>query len=934
MAGKDTQNVTAVAPGPLTLLPRNHANSKFSIDSTRRSGRATKGQHSKLQEEEVAAPAPPKRANSTKKSKKNEPTPPPEEDETEAIIRCICGYVEEDEDEERKMICCEECEAWQHNECMEMSENDDELPDKYYCEQCRPKNHKELLAQIARGEKPWEERARQREEEEAQKKSRKKKGKKGGRKGRPSEIQREDSQENGAMDTTIDSTMDTTMDPAPELVEAEHPAEVVQPSIEVESNNKRKLPEEGVPEAQSPSQIVRTESSQPSFNTNQDQEPPHKTRKTSAPATEKPSLPQPARRKSGAPAASKRDSTGIQLQTELVENISDLQSDDRKRVAGAVVKMFVSQTKEALKDGTFHLPAGQKADAFGLRLGLAVEYAVYLNFWGQAGKPSQQYSDKFRAILHNVKANKQLRNDLLNGSLSPNDFSKMSSNEMATKELQDKRAEMLKETEKQHVLIQEEGPRLRRTHKGEEVIEDDSHMADTTDSGFTAPAMRKRPSEIDTSIKQGSPEAPTPQSPAAVELPETFGAGSPTTNQPLTVDTSALPRASAGPERKSSNNFNIQDVWSGVKGPDPGARQVSRPSESAITPIQQTPGPGVQADAEIDQLLKDEEPEDEEPYSPAEYTSEPGAPIWHGKMSMAGIASFNGIGKYVAGADLSSGLPWHTLVPATLTIEGRIDIDRASEYLCGLRWSNTTDVVVVSVTPSEDPDNVAQFDKLFRYFTERKRYGVVGKSTVPAVKDTYIVPLDAGMSKKAEFVELLEYCIIEDPTPERMLLLTFVVKLNNSPSAQQTPRPLDANSMASPIGPNHSAITMGSHPGLQHLPAPGVPPNAPLPPHHHHQGYSNSPNHQTQTAYMPPHQSPYPVTGRDAARQVLGEWADAPVVSELLAEAPNSGVAEFEVIRAMFESVPATRTDLNVLKQMLEIRHQQAQQADMNGVSQ
>lgn len=657
-----------------------------------------------------------------------------------------------------------------------------------------------------------------------------------------------------------------------------------------------------------------------------DQEPPHKTRKTSAPASEKPSLPPPSRRKSGAPAAPKRDSTGMQLQTELVENISDLQSDDRRRVAGAVVKLFVIQTKEAEKDGSFHLPEGQKADAFGLRLGLAVEYAVYLNFWGQAGKPSAQYSDKFRAILHNVKANKELRNDLLSGSLSPNDFSKMSSNEMATKELQDKRAEMLKETEKQHVLIQEEGPRMRRTHKGEEVIEDDSHMADTTDSGFIAPAMRKRPSEIDTLIKQGSPEAPSPQSPAAIELPETFVAGSPITNQPLMVDTSAPPQTSAGPERKSANNFNIQDVWSGVKGPDPGARKVSRPSVSAITPIQQTPGPDVKADAEIDQLLKDEEPEDEEPYSPAEYASEPGAPIWHGKMSMTGIASFNGIGKYVAGADLSSNLPWHTLVPAALTIEGRIDIDRASEYLCGLRWSNTTDVVVVSVTPSEDPDNVAQFDKLFRYFTERKRYGVVGKSAVHAVKDTYIVPLDAGMSKKADFVELLEYCIIEDPTPERMLLLTFVVKANSSPSAQQTPRPLDASSIASPIGPNHSAGTIGSYPGFQNSPTPGMPPNAPLPTHHH-QGHTNNYNNQ-------PHQSFYPLTGQDAARQVLGEWADVPVVSELLAEAPNSGVAEFEVIRGMFESVPITRTDLNMLKQMLEIRHQQAQQAEMNGVPQ
>ena len=629
------------------------------------------------------------------------------------------------------------------------------------------------------------------------------------------------------------------------------------------------------------------------------------------------------------------------LQTELVDKIADLQSDDRKKVATALVKMFVDQTRQAEKQNAFSLPPGQKADAFGLRLGLAVEYAVYLNFWGQSGKPSEQYSDKFRAILHNVKANPELRNRLLNGSLSPNDFSKMSRDDMASKELQEKKAEMMKEAEKQHMLIQEDGPRMRRTHKGEELIEDESHMADVADSAFSAPVIRKRASQIDTSVKQGSPEAPTPQSPAAVELPETFGAGSPVVDQPLKIDTSAPPQPRAAPDRKSSNNnFNIQDVWSGVKGPDPDAqrsRQMSRPSESAVTPVQQTPGAGVQADAEIDQLLKDEEePEDDEPYSPVDYTAEPGSAIWHGRMAMAGIASFSGSAKYVAGADLSSHLPWNTLIPSALTIEGRIDIERASEYLCGLRWSNTTDVVVVSVTPAENAENIAQFDKLFRYFTERKRYGVIGKSTVTSVKDTYVVPLEAGVSKKPDFVELLEYCIIEDPTPERMLLLTFVVKGNNSPTNAQTPRHLDASSIASPIAANHGPQSMGQQAGFQNSPTPAMPfpptNNHPLPP------YTNSP-FQAQSANMPPHsnqqqQSQFNnsgVTGIEAARQVLGDQANAPVIGELLAESPNTAAPVFEFISEFFKTVPASQTDLRLLKGMLNVRYQQAAEAQ-NGI--
>ena len=614
------------------------------------------------------------------------------------------------------------------------------------------------------------------------------------------------------------------------------------------------------------------------------------------------------------------------LQTELVDKISDLQSDDRKKSATALAKLFVDQTKQAEKQGAFSLPEGQKADAFGLKLGLAVEYAIYLNFWGQSGKPSGQYTDKFRAILHNVKANPDLRDRLLNGSLSPNDFSKMSRDDMASKELQEKKAEMMKEAEKQHMLIQEEGPRMRRTHKGEELIEDESHMGGIADSSFSAP-VRKRASQIDTSIKQGSPEAPTPQSPAApVELPESIGAGSPVAEQPLKVDTSAPPQPPAAPDRKSSNNnFNIQDVWSTVKGPDPEAqrsRQMSRPSESAVTPIQQTPGTGVQADAEIDQLLKDEEGEDEDPYSPVDYTTEPGSAMWHGTMTMAGIASFNGSAKHVAGADLSEHLPWNRLIPSSLTIEGRIDIDRASEYLCGLRFSNTTDVVVVSVTPAQSDENVAQFNKLFKYFTERKRYGVIGKSAVSTVKDTYIVPLEAGASKKPDFVELLEYCTIEDPTPERMLLLTFVVKGSNSPTTAQTPRHFDTSTIASPIAATHGPQPLGPHPGLQNSPTPAAPfpppDNQQLPP------YSNGPSQQP----IFPNTGPI---GMEAARQVLGDEFNAPVVNELLAENPNITLLEFGYIAEFFKTVPPTRNDLGMLKGMLNVKAQEVA-SGQNGV--
>ena len=144
-------------------------------DEPRRSGRATKGQHTK--ERDIAEDASTKTKGKGKAGKAK--AAEEEEGEPEEIIRCVCGQYEEEEDNPRTMICCDKCSAWQHNSCMGLPE--DYEPPKYFCEQCRPNDHKELIAAMERGEKPWEEAIRQREIMLAEKAK-----KKGGRKGRKS----------------------------------------------------------------------------------------------------------------------------------------------------------------------------------------------------------------------------------------------------------------------------------------------------------------------------------------------------------------------------------------------------------------------------------------------------------------------------------------------------------------------------------------------------------------------------------------------------------------------------------------------------------------------------------------------------------------------------------------------------------------------------
>lgn len=110
------------------------------------------------------------------------------------------------------MICCDKCGVWQHNECMEISENDKELPKEYFCEMCKPEDHQVLLAKVNKGEKPWEERAKERARLEEERKARRRKGGKKGKKTRPSDVKSEASEEvNGNGTPPVDVKMGETI---------------------------------------------------------------------------------------------------------------------------------------------------------------------------------------------------------------------------------------------------------------------------------------------------------------------------------------------------------------------------------------------------------------------------------------------------------------------------------------------------------------------------------------------------------------------------------------------------------------------------------------------------------------------------------------------------------------------------------------------------
>jgi hypothetical protein len=185
------------------------ANNCLPTDSVRKSKRATKGQHTKIFEPAPSSASATGKRGRGKKQAKPEDESQDEEEDQEAVIRCLCGSTEENDD--GMMICCDKCSSWQHNECMEIPEDEGAIPEKYLCEVCDPESHKSLLERIKQGEKPWEERARLREEEEQTKKGRKKKGaKRASKRGRPSEARSESTGSVNGHESLVDEDVQET----------------------------------------------------------------------------------------------------------------------------------------------------------------------------------------------------------------------------------------------------------------------------------------------------------------------------------------------------------------------------------------------------------------------------------------------------------------------------------------------------------------------------------------------------------------------------------------------------------------------------------------------------------------------------------------------------------------------------------------------------
>ncbi|KHJ34932.1 putative spoc domain-containing protein [Erysiphe necator] len=769
-----------------------------------------------------------------KKGKKGKKVIEVQEEPTE-IIRCVCGAVETGDNDQDPWIACDSCDAWQHNICMGISTYGEDVPDQYFCEKCHPQDHEELLSSMKRGEKLWELRRESYEKEKAGALVEDSGAKKKGRKkSKKTSDLNSDNLTNGNVVNTTQAHTETK-------------------TIQKTNSVKRKARDSPIDNDTS-------------------KETQNKVRKISAAQTPHQDSPQ------------------------LSLSMKNLEIDStRQGAAKMLLKSLLHSIPQVLKSGAYELGPNETLESIAENFAVSVENAVLLIHPDRAA-----YAKQSRAIASNMKRNLELSEGLLSGTLSPEALATMCSDDMASKELKKENEEMKARADKQSIIVADDndGPRVRRTHKGEELVEGDIF---TVPGDNTVLTSSRRRSVLDTSLdlcplsREISPSDKVEVS-ASLNDPKSCGETISQVNvkQPLVSPT----------KRRTSvqQEFDINKVFNSVQSP-----KISNHRRTSINNSPPANGPG--EDPEIDQLLEDDVIESP-PYSPAEHDLDPTI-IWRGTVTMDSVANFPAVAKQIGGVDITKAMTcilWSDVLAKDLKIAGRIDHEKANEYLCSLRYSPPTDLVIVNLSPTGEAHTQA-FTDLYDYFQSRNRYGVLTNKGIGNIRDTYLVPVPPSPGKLPDFITNLEGHQIPESRPEPLIIIALVIRNDWQPTSEHhlPQRGMDGiTDKKSPIQSHQRSVSISGIPGPQMSPigpATSIPPPA--------------------KAKFRPDELKRQIdqrNGEEAGKRILGEYIESPTVAFLMPQAYQMREVEWNVIKDILRDDEKAREDLQHLSVVLEKR--------------
>lgn len=293
-------------------------------------------------------------------------------------------------------------------------------------------------------------------------------------------------------------------------------------------------------------------------------------------------------------------------------------------------------------------------------------------------------------------------------------------------------------------------------------------------------------------------------------------------------------------------------------------------------------------DPDVDRLIGSDHGSDSDVFDP-DKPNNSGSTKWEGTLTFSNLTNppLPMIGKHIGGADIDElgiGISWSDFLATALSVQGRINAEDGTSYLCGLRFSKSADVCVLLL---ENTSTASQFEKeqylnICENLLSRERYAVLSHNKGNLVKDTYLLPVEAGDGPGPEFLSNLDYNILPAYRAQPMLIVTVVVRHNqNSPNAPGNQRLNKTTALSQ--GPGFSPVSQQG--GFQAADYVRNGMNG------HHQQFSGSGNNGGQQTYGYPAPVPsrlnnsfIPPTANDPAykhylecQKELGSLANTPV---------------------------------------------------------
>ncbi|KAG0345826.1 PHD finger protein 3 [Podila humilis] len=405
------------------------------------------------------------------------------------------------------------------------------------------------------------------------------------------------------------------------------------------------------------------------------------------------------------------------------------------------------------------------------KLAMAIEKELYL-FSATPGMTGcgKDYKPKYRSLFFNLKDknNVGLRTRVLSGDLTPHALVRLTPDELANPELQTIAEEVRKKSIHDSVLTVELEPFIKKTHKGD--VTYFPGLSGASDPlAVTANDASKKTGDSDEEHKSMDSAAQEEENNDITKIrtpPNKTPIGSPTTDALDKLLARIQTNKRSGDDilidaLSSEKRSKLTDLDWDRNGNDSGNGSYLPREPSPYSPSPSPhPSPVLGSTSPKDSpppFMLEEIQREVDRKLASERARQP-LPVWQGTLAMQQVAKLSARMVQVGGKTIPGKLSreltemtapgWTDILTKSIVIDGRIPVETVDKYVSQQAQSPTKEIVIVQFHVDGRPDSDAwirgqdEFKKLFRYFHEKKRNGVIPNKG-RRVKDIYLVPVGA-----------------------------------------------------------------------------------------------------------------------------------------------------------------------------------------------